>query len=125
MIQQMAKVLVVDSDNLSRELESEILNIYNFTVDTAESAEEAIIKAEKEIYDIILTEIKLFGEIDGVEMAKIIKRNKILKDTTVIALTAYAFKGDRERFLAEGFDDYISKPIDVRGFIEKINLYRA
>ncbi len=83
--------------------------------------EEAIKKAETGDYDLILMDIELPG-MDGVEVTKIIKTRD--KNLPVVALTSYAMKGDRERFMKAGFDEYMSKPLDVSEFIKRLDKYR-
>ena len=99
------------------ELITEILLAQGFTVHTSIDGEEALRKIEKDVYDLILMDIELPG-IDGVETTKIIKAKD--KNMCVIALTSYAMKGDRERFLTAGFDDYISKPMEVSEVLKKL-----
>ncbi len=60
----------------------------------------------------------------GFEIRNNIKRKKSYEKVPVIALTAYAMKGDKERLIASGFDDYMAKPIDVAEFIKKMNDYK-
>jgi len=120
----MRKVLVVEDDPLSMELVLEILNAQGFIADEAFNGAEAIKKAEKEVYGLIFMDIALPG-MDGVEVAKMIKSNPQYKNVPVIALTAYALKGDRQRFLEAGFDDYVPKPIDVAEFMKKMEKYKA
>lgn len=119
----MTKVLVVEDNPLSLELELEILKLQEFTADWAENGEEAINKTEKDVYDLILMDIELPG-MDGIEAARIIKGKPAYKNVPVIALTSYAMKGDKERFIADGFDEYISKPIDITEFIKRLEKYR-
>ncbi len=119
----MAKVLVVEDEPLSMELVLEILKAAGLEVDEAVNGEEAIRKVEAEHYDLILMDIGLPG-MDGVEVLKIIKTNSKYKNMPAIALTSYALKGDRERFLEAGFDDYISKPIDVPDFMKILKKYK-
>jgi CheY-like chemotaxis protein len=119
----MKKVLVVEDDPLNMELVCEILRANGFTVHEASSGKEAIEKAGKELYDLVVMDIMLPG-MDGIEVARTIKSKPGYDKTHVIALTAYAMKGDRERFLEAGFDDYVPKPIDVAEFIKLINKYR-
>jgi two-component system cell cycle response regulator DivK len=117
----MIKVLVVEDNPLNMELVLEILNTKDYASDEATDGKEAVRKAENKAYDLILMDIELPG-MDGVEAAKIIKNKN--KNVPVIALTSYAMKGDRERFLAAGFDDYISKPLDLIDFLKKLEKYR-
>ncbi len=116
----MTKVLVVEDNPLNMELVVEILNTRGFIVHEAIDGEEAMKKIEKEDYDLILMDIELPG-LDGVEVTKIIKKRYV--KTPVVALTSYAMKGDRERFLAAGFDEYLSKPLDISDFLKRLEKY--
>jgi len=117
----MVKVLVVEDNPLNMELVMEILLARGFTVNEAINGEDAIRKAEVENYDLILMDIELPG-IDGVEVTKILKAKN--KKTPVIALTSYAMKGDRDRFLAAGFDEYLPKPLDITDFLNRLDKYK-
>lgn len=119
----MTKVLVVEDNPINMELVVEILSGVGFEAVKAVNGAEAIKKTEKDVYDLILMDIELPG-MDGVAIAKVIKSKPKFKNVPVIALTAYAMKGDREHFLASGFDDYISKPIDVPDFMRRMERYR-
>jgi len=112
------KALIVEDNPINMELIMEILTSIGISADEAISGEEAVAMVEKETYGLVLMDIELPG-MDGVDATKIIKRRH--KNLPILALTSYAMKGDRERFLAAGFDDYIAKPIDVNSFIVKIN----
>ncbi len=116
------KVLVADAYPLNLELTVEVLTAAGFIAEGAGDGNEAIAKAEKGIYDLVLTEIKLPG-ISGTEVVKLLKSKPVYKYVPVIALTACAMKGDRERFLASGFDDYIPKPIGVHDFMERMGKF--
>lgn len=120
---KMTKVLVVEDNPLNLELVLEILKSQEFTADGAKNGEEAINKTEKDVYDLILMDIELPG-MDGIEAARIIKGKPAYKNVPVIAITSYAMKGDKERFIADGFDEYISKPIDITEFIKRLEKYR-
>lgn len=119
----MTKVLVVEDNPINMELVYEILKAQGFTVKEAVDGEEAIKLAEKEIYDLILMDIELPG-LDGVETKKILESLPGCENVPVIALTSYAMKGDKERFLAAGFEEYISKPLEVTDFIRRLEKYR-
>lgn len=112
------KALIVEDNPINMELVLEILTSKGISADEAVNGEEAIEMVEKKTYDLVLMDIELPG-MDGVDATKIIKSKH--KDLPILALTSYAMKGDRERFLTAGFDDYISKPIDVNCFFEKIS----
>lgn len=119
----MTKVLIVEDDPMNMELVVEIARGMGFAVDRASDGKEAIGKAEKEVYDLIIMDIQLPG-MNGVEAMGIIKSRTGNKQTPVISLTAFALKGDRERFLEIGFDEYIPKPIDVPAFMKILERYK-
>src|SRR5688572_22851233 len=75
-----------------------------------ESGIEALAAIERDVPDLVLLDISLPG-LDGVETLQRIRGNPLLVHLPVIALTAHAMSGDRERYIAEGFDDYVTKPI--------------
>jgi len=87
-----------------------ILKERGYLVDTAVNGLQAVEMCEKNSYDAILMDIQM-PVMDGIEATKRIKERD--KCTPIIAITAYALKGDREKFLAHGMDEYISKPIKI------------
>ncbi len=116
----MKKVLIVEDNPLNMELVIEILLSRGFTADGVATGEEALKSVDGNNYDLVLMDIELPG-INGIETTRKIKSGK--KNLPIIALTSFAMKGDRERFLSAGFDDYLSKPIDIIELINKINIY--
>ena len=116
-------VLVVEDNPLNMELVIEILKSLGFVVSGAINGEEAIKMADKEHYDLILMDIELPG-MDGISAIRIIKSKPGYNNVPNIALTAFAMKGDWEKFLAAGFDDYMAKPIDVPGFMKQMQKYK-
>ena len=120
----MTKALVVEDNPLNMELVVEMLAACGFTAETAVNGEEAVKKAEKEVYDLIVMDIELPG-MDGVAATRIIKSKQGYENTPAIALTAYAMKGDRERFLAQGFNEYFPKPVNVADFIKILKKYEV
>lgn len=120
-MEEKIKLLVLDDDEISRFY---ISYVYKNTalVDTAEDAESAIIKATHVVYDIVILDIGLRGGLNGVAALKEIRKLPEYDKIPIIAFTAFAMAGDREKFLSEGFDDYIAKPIvkeDLFDMIEK------
>jgi two-component system cell cycle response regulator DivK len=104
-------ILVVDDNPVNLKLTRVLLSSEGYAVRTANDAEEALAMLETLTPDLILMDIQLPG-LDGLELTRILKRDPVRRDIVVIALTAYAMKGDEERARAAGCDDYITKPID-------------
>lgn len=119
----MTKVLVVEDNPINMELVLEILNVMGFTAWGAKDGKEAIEMAGTESYDLIIMDIELPG-MNGIKIKNIIKSQHGHENAPVIALTAYAMKGDKERFLGEGFDEYIPKPIDLTDFMQRMEKYK-
>ena len=115
------KVLVVDDMVSNLDVAKLLLKPYQLEIDTVESGFEAInyIKNGKE-YDIIFMDHMMPG-MDGIETTKIIRELKY--NFPIIALTANAVLGQSEIFLANGFDGFISKPIDIRQLNDSLNRY--
>ncbi|HYE84369.1 MAG TPA: ATP-binding protein [Clostridia bacterium] len=123
-IQKTAKkidVLLVEDDSLNRIVLFRMLEKKGFSVDIANNGLDALNAFEKKKYDIILMDIQM-PVMDGVEAAgKIREKEGKGRHTPIIALTAFALKGDKERFLTTGMDDYISKPVDMEELFSVIS----
>lgn len=120
-MEEKMKLLILDDDEISRFY---ISYVYKKTamVDTAEDAESAIIKASHIAYDIVILDIGLKGELNGIDVLKEIRKLPEYDKIPIIAFTAFAMAGDREKILSEGFDDYIAKPFikdDLFTMVEK------
>jgi two-component system, sensor histidine kinase len=104
------KILIVDDDEITRFY---ISYIYKKTaqVDTAEDAETGIIKASQILYNVVILDIGLRGELSGIDVLKVIRKLPDYDKIPIIAFTAFALAGDKEKFISEGFDDYIAKPL--------------
>lgn len=113
------KILIVDDNQDNRELVVKILKRYGYTICEAADGEEALVKAASERPDLILMDIAL-PKMDGLEATRRLRQMPALKETSIIALTAHAMKGDREKALAAGCCDYITKPINIRELPEQI-----
>jgi two-component system cell cycle response regulator DivK len=116
------KILIVEDNEDNRELAVKVLRNKGFETVTAVDGEEAIEKAVSEKPDLILLDISL-PKLDGYEVAKRLKNMEEFKETPIVAFTAHAMKGDREKVIAAGFEGYISKPINIREFPDQIKLY--
>lgn len=108
------KVLVVDDEPMNLMVTRGILKDYQMDVSTAESGRKAISMCGKEDYDLILLD-HMMPEMDGIETLKEIRRlnRKSSKECIIIAFTANAVSGARDMFLQEGFDEFISKPVEL------------
>ena len=119
-IAPMARILVVDDNITNIKVIQGILNMYQIRVDVALGGSEAIEKAARNHYHMILMD-QMMPVIDGIEAAKRIRElpGYDVAKTPIIALTANAIRGAREMFISEGFQDYISKPLDIK-ILERI-----
>ena len=115
----MAKVLIVDDNPVNLKLVTYVVEAAGFEVSTAVDADRALAAIAAARPDVILMDLQLPG-IDGLELTRRIKADAATRDITVIAVTAYAMKGDREKAIAAGCDDYVTKPIDTRGLPQVI-----
>ena len=107
-----AEILVVDDNEVNRKVFIQLLKDAKVVIDEASSGKEALAKTNRKKYDLIFLD-HMMPELDGVETLHQMKasENNMCKDTSVIVLTANAVSGAREMYLAEGFDDYLAKPI--------------
>ncbi len=88
----------------------------NYRVVEYETGPEALFAMARERPDLVLLDISL-PEMDGTEVLRRMRDEPSLRDVPVVAITAHAMAGDREKFLAAGFDDYVSKPIVDEGIL--------
>lgn len=107
------KILIVDDNQDSRELVVKVLKTRGYQTIEAVDGEEALEKAVTERPDLILMDRSL-PKIDGYEVTRRLKGQEKFKDIPIVALTAHAMRGDREKALEAGCEGYISKPINVR-----------
>ena len=116
------RILVVEDDLMNMRLAQHVLEVDGYTVVKAATGQEALKQIESTLPDLILMDLQL-PDIDGMTLVRILRAKAITRDTTILALTAYAMKGDREKILQIGCNDYISKPINVREFINTVRGY--
>ena len=115
-------VLIVDDNEKNVKLARDVLRFAGFRTLEARSAEEGVSLAAEHLPDVILMDIRL-PDMDGAAALRQLKAEKRTASIPVVALTSFAMKGDRERFLDEGFDGYLEKPISVREFGEQVRSY--
>lgn len=115
----MAKILLVEDNELNRDMLSRRLSRRGYEVLIAVDGEEGITQATDASPDVILMDMSL-PKVDGWEATRQIKANTATAGIPVIALTAHAMAGDREQALAAGCDDYDTKPIELDRLLAKI-----
>lgn len=105
------QLLIVDDDKSSRDITKLFLRDL-CDVDSADNGVAAIKKTEDKVYDVILMDIGLGREMNGLEAARKIRENVKYTNIPIIAVTAYAMKGDKEEILGSGCSHYLSKPFE-------------
>lgn len=117
------RIMIVDDNKLNIKVASRILQKYNFIIDSAFSGQECINKFKQgQKYDMIFMD-HMMPEMDGIETMHVIKKQEGFYIPPVVALTANAITGMKEMYLREGFDEYISKPINLAELNKIIKKY--
>jgi len=117
------RVLVVEDNDMNMQLVEYLLEEGGYQIVKAASGEEALsIARGGDPVDLILMDIHLPG-IDGLSVVREMKADARTSTIPILALTAHAMRGDKDRFLEAGCDGYISKPIDVKTFLSSIRQY--
>ena len=107
------KILVVEDNQKNRKLLTDILKYHGYEVSEAADGFEGIRLAREFMPELIFMDIQMHG-MDGVAALKALKADPATSGIKIIALTSFAMKGDKERFMREGFTGYITKPVDTR-----------
>jgi len=113
------RILVVEDNELNMKLFRDVLQATGYRTLEAGSGEEAVALAGTHAPDLVLMDVQLPG-IDGVETLTRLRRDEQTASVRVVALTAQAMDGDRERFLEAGFDGYLAKPVDVAELLRTV-----
>jgi|SRR4051794_35622121 two-component system cell cycle response regulator DivK len=118
----MPQILLIEDNETNRDLVARYLKLFDYEVTIAVDGPTGLAKAESECanIDLILLDMNLQG-MDGWNVARRLKSNDITKSLPIIAVTAHAMTGDREKTIAAGCDDYTTKPIDFKSLLEKIH----
>ncbi|MFI5166064.1 MAG: response regulator [Thermoanaerobaculales bacterium] len=116
----MAKILLVEDNELNRDMLSRRMVRRGFEVVLAVDGQDGVAAADRERPDLILMDMSL-PVIDGWEATRLIRAGATTGHIPIIALTAHAMSGDRDRALAAGCDDYDTKPVDIPRLLEKIS----
>ncbi|MFM9434006.1 two-component system, cell cycle response regulator DivK [Janthinobacterium sp. CG_23.3] len=116
----MARILIVEDSPANMTLIETLLESCGHILFEADRAPLALDIARRERLDLILMDIQMPG-MDGIEATRILKADPRTRAVPVVALTAFAMKGDRERLLEAGCDGYIEKPINYIDFLDRVN----
>ena len=117
-------VLIVDDNEKNVKLARDVLGFAGFRTLEAGSGEAGISLALEHLPEVILLDIRL-PDLDGTAVLRRLKGEERTRQIPVVALTSFAMKGDRERFLADGFDGYLEKPISVTEFPDQVRAFCA
>ena len=116
------QVLVVEDNERNMKLFRDVLESSGYRTLEATTGERAVELVVEHCPDLVLMDIQL-PDIDGVEALGRLRAEERTASVPVLALTAQAMDGDRERFLAAGFDGYLSKPVDISDFVATVRRY--
>ncbi|HEX8989508.1 MAG TPA: response regulator [Rhodocyclaceae bacterium] len=114
-----SRILIVEDHPANMEMMSFLLEAFGYQTIAAADGEEGLAAARREIPDVIVCDVHL-PKRDGYDVVRELKSSPQTRDIPVIAVTALAMVGDREKLLQAGFDDYVSKPVDPERFVGQV-----
>lgn len=117
-------VLIVEDNALNLKLFDDLLTYHGYTTMVTGLGQKALELARQHKPDLILMDIQL-PDISGVEAARQLKADEDTRAIPIIAVTAFAMSGDREKVLASGCDDYLAKPFNVQEFLRIVEQYTS
>src|SRR5262245_11593381 len=117
----MPRVLLIDDVDANQDLIARYLNLFDYEVVVASDGQAGLVKArqERSKIDLVLLDMNL-PEMDGWEVARQLKADESTRSLPVIAVTAHAMVGDREKGLMAGCDEYVTKPLDFTALLDTI-----
>jgi len=119
----MAKtVLIVEDSELNMRLFNDLLEAFGYKTVKSPDGRQAIPLAREHMPDLIIMDIQL-PEISGLELTDRLKKDEKMKHIPIVAVTAFAMRGDEQKIMAAGCDAYLSKPISVTTFLETIRKF--
>ncbi len=117
-----ARILVIEDNPANLELMTYLLKAFGYQTREACDGEEGLARLGEEVPDLIVCDIQLPG-IDGYELARQLKGDPVLRSIPLVAVSALAMVGDRDKILAAGFDGYIAKPITPQTFVAQVAVF--
>ena len=115
-------VLIVEDSELNMRLFNDLLEAFSYKTVKTRDGRQAVPLAREHKPDLIIMDIQL-PEISGLDITERLKKDPALKDIPVVAVTAFAMRGDEQKILAAGCDAYLSKPISVTTFLETVRKF--
>jgi len=115
-------ILIVDDNDVNVKLARDVLRFGGFQTLEASTAGAGLALASQHLPDLVLMDIRL-PDMEGTEAVRKLKADSRTAAIPVVALTSFAMKGDRERFMEEGFDGYLEKPISVKEFPDQVRSF--
>lgn len=117
------KVLIIDDDPATRKI-IELFLKDEIITKSVSNIKDALYEASQDEFSLVLMDISLGQGVSGVELLKNFRKISFYKNVPIIAVTAHAMAGDKENFLSEGFDDYLSKPFSKRDLINRVKSWK-
>jgi two-component system, cell cycle response regulator DivK len=118
------RVLIAEDNEKSMKLFRDVLQVNGYETLEATSGEQAVDLATRHGPGLVLMDVQLEG-MDGLRALRVLRQDERTAAIPIVALTAQAMVGDRERFLDAGFDDYLAKPVNVRELVATVRRYCA
>jgi CheY-like chemotaxis protein len=116
------RILIIEDNAVNLELITYLLKAFNYDVITADDGSKGIELVQQEKIDLIICDVHL-PKFDGYEVARFLKHHPQLHTIPLVAVTALAMVGDRDKVLSAGFDGYISKPINPEMFVKQVDSF--
>jgi two-component system cell cycle response regulator DivK len=113
-------ILVVEDNDLNRKLFCDVLKAHGHEVEGVADGREAVAAAQRLKPDLAILDIQL-PHVSGLDIIRALRRDAVLGSMPVLAVTAYAGKGDEDRIREAGADDYLSKPVSIRPFMQSVD----
>ena len=116
------RILLVEDNAINREVAREILTSARLDVVEATNGLEALRLLDRETFDLVMMDVQM-PELDGIETVRALRAQERFRDLPIVAITAHAMIGDRERFLEAGMSDYVAKPLEETQFMKVLARY--
>ena len=118
------RILVAEDNPSNQRVLVEMLKRMGYRADAVADGREVIQALERQDYDLVLMDVKM-PVMDGITATQVIRKLRLERGPTIVAITAYALEGDREKCLEAGMDDYISKPVQLKELAAILEKYSA